>query len=114
MVHTANCSFKFKSTAQIFVCAWVVTCCSMVAGPLKCFSRGVCNHHWLPCRTSEGLPTSTSAGRCLPVRRSLIQLQHVPVQTLSMMLDGVRSFHCPACRVPVLFHERRAAGVRHV
>src|SRR6266852_837722 len=96
MVHTANCSLIFKSTAQIFVCAWVVTCCSMVAGLLNCFSRGVCNHHCFPRRISEGLPNSTSAGSSLPVIRILIQLQHVPVQTLSMMLDAVRSFHCPA------------------
>ena len=64
-----------------------------VAGRAKRFSMGVCNHHCLPCLTSEGLPTSPSEGNSRPVMRTLSQDQQVPVQTLSRMLDGVRSFH---------------------
>src|SRR5258707_15170958 len=96
MVHTARCSLILRSTSQIFVVSLVVTCFSIVGGLLKCFSRGVCNHQWFPRRISEGLPISTSAGTSRPVMRTLSQLQYVPVHSLSRMLVGVRSFHCPA------------------
>src|SRR6266516_2383433 len=96
MVQTAKCSLRLRSTAQIFVCVLVVTCFSIFGGLLNGFSRGVCNHHWFPRRTREGLPSSTSAGNSRPVIRTLSQLQQVPVQTLSRMLPARRSFHCPA------------------
>src|SRR6266849_5643885 len=44
MVHTAKCSFKFRSTEQIFVCSFVVICFSILPGLLNGFSMGVCNH----------------------------------------------------------------------
>src|SRR6266851_6206742 len=114
MVHTARCSLRFKSTAQIVVAVLVVTWCSIVGGLLKCFSRGVCNHQCFPRRISAGLPISTSAGSSRPVMRTLIQLQHVPVQTLRTMEEEVRSFHCPAYRVADLFHVRGGTGGRSV
>src|SRR5712692_10600866 len=111
-VHTAKCSLRFRSTAQIFVSALVLTCSSMVAGLLNFFSTGVCSHHCLPCRISEGLPISTPAGKSRPVMRTLIQLQHVPVQTLSMRPVSVRPFHCPAYRGTDFFQERGGTGGR--
>src|SRR5258708_18968891 len=96
MVHTARFSFKFRSTAQIFVCVFVVTCFSIFGGLLKCFSMGVCSHHSFPRQIRDGLPISTPLGSSRPVIRTLTQHQLLPVQTLRRILDPVRSFHCPA------------------
>ncbi len=49
----------------------------------------------LPRRTSEGLPAWASLGSSRPVRRTLSQLQQLPVQTLSRMDEEVRPFHWP-------------------
>src|SRR5713226_1063939 len=115
MVHTARCSPRFRSTAQIFVSPCVVTCCSMFAGRLNCFSTGVCTHQCSPCRTSCGLPNSVpSVGKSRPVMRTLSQLQQDPVQTLSTMLLAVRSFHMPAYSVADLFQARGGTGGRSV
>src|SRR5215469_5824561 len=69
---------------------------SALNGEVKVFSMGVCSHHFCPRRTREGLPITYPSGRSRESVRTLIQLQHVPVQTLSMMDDPLRSFHIPA------------------
>src|SRR5579864_7157030 len=105
-------SFVLRSTAQIFVCALVVTCFSILPGLLNCFSRGVCNHHWFPCLKSWGLLNSASVGNSRPVMRTLIQLQQVPVHTLITMLHFARSFHKPMYSVADLFQVRGGTAGR--
>src|SRR5258708_29580617 len=114
MVQTARFSFKLRSTAQILVSALVGICVTILGGLLKCFSMGVCSDQYWPRRTRVGLPSSTSAGNSRPVSRTLIQLQQVPVQTLSRMQEPMRSFHWPRYRVAGLFQERGGTGGRSV
>src|SRR5215472_9687142 len=89
-VHTANCSPILRSTEQIFVSVFVI-CSAILDGEVKVFSMGVCSHHFCPRRTREGLPITYPSGRSRESVRTLIQLQHVPVQTLSMMDAPLRS-----------------------
>ena len=96
IVHTANCSLILRSTAQILVWAFVLICFSILTGFLIFFSIGVCRYHRPPLWTSCGLHSSKPSGVSRPVRRTRIQLQQVPVQTLMRMLDPTRSFHMPA------------------
>ena len=65
---------RLRSTAQILVCALVVTCCSIVAGLLNCFfQEAVWSHHRFPRRTRQGLPLiSAPSGKARPNVRTLM------------------------------------------
>src|SRR5260370_9083229 len=93
-VHTANCSLRLRSIAQIFVSA-VVICSAIVGGAVNVFSMGVCSHHFCPRRTSAGLCNSKPAARPRPKVPTLTQYQQDPVHTLSRLQIPPLPSHIP-------------------